>query len=271
MYLRHLFIVVLSVFVTCPAFGAEFIYKSKNKIDFIKLDKAKKQEKEGGVKHPYDFNPEQMRAILSSVHFNKKILMLKDIENRQLFDEDNVEFLVPYLVDAFKKVKADQVVVASYFTRKTKVVVQDDRLTIFRAFVKDDGFHIRFTKLYAKMLGDRTTMGAERAANEARSIRVSLEVQPGQNRISWDPEELVFDLAYYRTGGAGVPGSGDGQMGAEAEKRPKHTSRTAKKESVEEEGKSIRVRMKELEQLKKDELITEKEYQRKRKELIEQL
>src|SRR5262249_36210238 len=97
--------------------GDDYIYKSKNKIDFIKLEKAKKDEKEGGLNHPTTFTSDQMKQILSSIHFNKKILLLKDIENRDLFDEQNVEFLTPYLVEAFQKVKPEQVVTISYFTR----------------------------------------------------------------------------------------------------------------------------------------------------------
>jgi len=262
MFLRRFLIgCTAAAFLASPAAASQFIYKSTNKIDFIKIDKAKKAEKEGGLKHPYDLDPEQIRTILRSIHFNKKILILKDIENRQLFDEGDVEFLAPYLVEAFKKAGPEEAVVVSYFSRTTKLVIQNDRLTIFRAFVKDDGLHFRFSKLYAKMMGDRTTMGAERAAHEARGTRVSLEVQPGQNRISWDPEEMVFDLAYFVSGGI-----------KPVEEKPVAASKKkGKKEVASEEGKSVRERLKELDQLKKDEMITEKEYQQKRKELLKDL
>ena len=260
---RFLGSLVLLSLVSSPALADEFIYKSTNKIDFIKLDRAKKEEREGGLKHPYPFGPEQIRATIRSIHFNKKILLIKDIQDRQLFSEANVEFLAPYLIEAFGKAKPEEVVVVSYFTRDTKVVIQDDRLTVFRAFVKEDGLHIRFTKLYAKMLGDRTTMGAERATREARGMRVALELQPGQNRISWRPEELVFDLAYFASGEAG-----------EEKKLPLKNGK-GKKEArgIESEGtgKSVKDRLQELDQLKKSELITEKEYRKKRRELIEQL
>lgn len=250
-----------SFFLTLPVFAGEYIYKSSNKIDFVKIEKADKSEKEGGLKHPADFTAEQLRAILDSVHFNKKILLLKSVENRQLFKEGPIEFLVPYLMEAFKKVTPEQVVIISYFTHDSKIVIQDDRLTIFRAFVKEDGLHFKFSKLYAKMLGDRTTQGPERAASEAHSLRVALEPQPGQNRISWDPEELVFDLSYFGP---------SGQVTVVKEDVKK--SKTKIKETPESSsGKSIRLRMKELDQLKKDELITEEEYQKKRKELLRNL
>lgn len=243
-----------------------FIYKSKNKLDFVKIDGAKKKEKEGGLKHPYEFGPEQIRPILRSIHFNKKILLLKDIENQQLFDEGNVEYLAPYLMEAFRKAGPEEVVVVSYFTRDTKVVIQNDRLTIFRAFVKDDGLHFVFTKLYAKLLGDRVTMGPEKMSREARSLRVGLEPQPGQNRLSWDPEEIVFNLAYYGPTGVGEPAAV-----AVKGKKEKGKKEAAVKGEGAAEGKSVKERLKELDELKKDDLITEKEYRKKRLELIKQL
>lgn len=266
---------VLAVFASLAvgtASAGDTIYKSKNKIDFIKLDGAKKAEKEGGLNHPYTFTGEQMKAILGSIKFNKKILMMKDIENRNLFDETNVEFLTPYLIEAFQKAKPDEVVVISYFTRDTKLVIQNDRLTVMRAFLKNDGLHIKFTKTYAKMLGDRTTQGAAMASANARGMRVSLELQPGQNRVSWDPEELVFDLSQFT-----------GVAPAIAEKTPPKKEKVKKekkgKEIVAEDAvktedagnQSVKDRLKQLDDLKKDEMITEKEYQAKRKELLKEL
>ncbi len=260
--------------ISSTAGADQYIYKSTNKIDFIKLDKAKKSEKEGGLTHPYTFDGDQMRSILRSVHFNKKILLLKDVENRQLFDEGNVEFLTPYLIEAFQKAGPETVVVASYFTRDTKLVIQNDRLTIFRAYVKGDGLHIKFTKTYAKLLGDRTTKGLERTLDEARSMRVSLELQPGQNRIQVEPEEIVFDLAHYGPGGKSAEervAEKKGKKKVEAKSDSARASSAPVASASEEERiKSIRVRLKELDQMKKDELITEKEYKKKRKDLLKE-
>lgn len=256
--------VVVILLAASPAFADNFIYRSTNKIDFIKLDKAKKGEKEGGLKHPFNFDPEQIRTILRSIHFNKKALLAKNIQDQQLYSEGNAEFLAPYLMEAFKKATPAQVVAVSYFTLEGKTVVQNDRLTVFRAFVKEDGLHIVFHKLYAKLFGDRTTMGSARMASEARSLRVGLEVGPGQNRIAWDPEELVLDLTDFGPGGVKTAGM--------TKKSEQGRANAAKGEEREAKGgKTIKERLKELDQLKKDELITEKEYKRKRQELLDQL
>lgn len=260
------FWIAVGIIVALPSVSLAdtVIYKSKNKLDFVKLDGAKKKEIEGGLKHPYTFEPEQMRAILRSLHFNKRILLLKDLEDQRLFDEGNVEFLMPYLIEAFRKAGSEEAVVVSYFTRDSKILIQNDRLTIFRAFVKEDGLHFVFTKLYAKILGDRNTRSPEMISHEARSIRVGLNAQPGQNRLSWDPEEIVFDLAYYTPMGIKVSSPpGEKKKGKDQAETPPQTTDTGQK--------PVRERLKELDDLRKDELITEKEYKKKRQELLQQL
>ncbi|QQR79593.1 MAG: hypothetical protein IPJ69_09565 [Deltaproteobacteria bacterium] len=275
---------VASLVFSVTAHANDYLYKSPNKIDYVKLSDASKDEKgekEGGLKHPATFTPEQMRAILKSLHFNKKVILSKKISDGDLFREGHVEFLLPYLIEGFQKAKDDQVVVLSFFTKDATLVIQDDRLTIIRAFVKEDGLHFKFNKLYAKMLGDRTTMGAQRAAQEAKSLGVSLEIQPGQNRIAWEPEELVFDLNHFTASGEQktepVEAKGKDKKSSKAAAKEAEAQETVKKEEKKveaakiESSKSIKDRLKELEQLKKDELITDKEYQEKRKDLLKQL
>ena len=285
---RSLLMLSLGFLVLFPAKAPAadtVIYKSTNKLDVIKLDGAKKAEKEGGLNHPYEFDADQLRAILGSVHFNKKILLMKDIENRDLFKPENVEFLTPYLKEAFQKVNNEEVVVVSYFTRDTHLVIQNDRLTVFRAYVKGDGLHIKFTKLYAKLLGDRTTKGGDKAAADARGMRVGLELQPGQDRISWDPEEIIFDLNHFKAGGSvatkedakpakkekGKKEKVEEKIETKAEPAKNEKKKAAAADESEAKIQSVRVRMKELDQMKKDEMITEKEYQKKRKEILKEL
>lgn len=263
------------VLAATTASADDYVYKSKNKLDYVKIAGAKGGEKDGGLNHPANLSADQVRNVLSSLNFNKKIIMLKDVENRQLFDGGNVEFLTPLLVEAFQKVGPDQVVVVSYFTRDSKLVIQNDRLTIFRAYVKNDGLHLKFSKMYAKLLGDRGgTLGADQAARDARSIRVSLELQPGQNRISWDPEEIVVDVAQV-SGAVTAP-----VVEKEAPVKPakKEIVRKAKTEKpvaetpvVSTGSSSAAERLRNLDTLRKERLITEKEYQLKKQEVLKQL
>lgn len=265
------FVGALSAFLFSGSYGVaggDYLYKSPNKLDFIKIDKAKRQEQEGGLKHPASIGPEQMKGILASIHFNKNVLIMKDVVDRQLFSERHVEFLASYIVDGLKKASDNQVVVVSYFTKDTKFLIQNNRLTIFRVFVKDDGLHVRFNKIYAKILGDRETKGALRASNEAVGINIALELQAGQSWVTVDPEEVLFDLNYDFA--KGVPGQGVVKpRPPSADDAPAVSKRS--KSAVAAEKADIRARLKELDALKKDDLITEKEYQKKRRDLLQEL
>lgn len=264
-----IFPLILSLIFSASSQADDYLYKSGNKIDYVKISKANKEEKAGGLKHPAIFTPEQMRSILKSLHFNKKVILSKKIADGDLFKEGHIEFLLPYIIEGFQKLKDNQVLVVSFFTKDPTFVLQDDRLTIIRAFVKEDGLHFKFNKLYAKMLGDRTTMGSLRAAQEAKSLGVSLEIQPGQNRISWEPEELVFDLNHYTASGEKIEDSSQQAARGQKEKAKKEIQKSVPEKIAVQ--KTIKDRLKELDQLKKDEMITEKEYQQKRKELLQQL
>ncbi|MBI4373492.1 MAG: hypothetical protein HY542_01315, partial [Deltaproteobacteria bacterium] len=104
----------LSLF-SCAKTG--YIYRSPNRIDFVRLAKAKGDEGQG-LKHPYRLAPAQIREALRSVRFSKKALIMKAVTDEHLFEERHVEFLAPYLIEAFQKATPSLVVVASYFTQR---------------------------------------------------------------------------------------------------------------------------------------------------------
>ena len=251
-------LIALILMIGCA--GGRYIYQSGNNIDYVKIAEARGDETAGGLRHPAALKPDQLRAMLRSVNFNKRVLLAEDIEDRQLFGERSIEFLAPYLVEAFGQLGPKEVVVVSFFTQSRKFGVMNDRLTIFRAFVMEDGLHLKFSKIYAKLLGDRTTKGLERSVQGAKTLRVDLETGPGLQRISWDPEEIAFDLKYDFV--KGVPPPPEKTAGV----KPR-----VKMGGEAEPPKSVRERLKELDRMKEDELITEKEYEKKRKELLRQL
>ncbi len=288
-----LVVVGLTMWADRPVLAGQeqYIYKNPNKLDFVKVDKAKKEEKEGGLKHPATVDLGQMKGILSAIHFSKKNLLFKDMEDRGLLAERHVEFLAPFIVEALQKATDNQVVVVSYFTKDSKYLVQNNRLTIFRAFVKDDGLHMRFSKVYAKLLGDRGTKGATRTANEAEELNVSFEMHPGQSWVTIDPKEVLFDLKYDFVRNVAqaeaAPAKKDKKESSKivnktkTEKVEKASSGPDETDTVKEERQdaakavqdktSIRQRLKELDALKKEDLITEKEYQKKRQQLLLEL
>lgn len=298
---KFIFSVLIGLIALCGSSSSEageYLYKSPNKLDFIKMDKAKKSEKEGGLRHPASLDENQVKGILSSLHFSKNILIRKDITDKAIFSERHVEFLAPYLAEGLKKADENQVVTVSYFTKDSKFLIQNNRITIFRAFVKDDGLHLHFSKIYAKILGDRETKGVHQAATQATAVNVVLEMQPGLSWVTIDPPEVLADLKYDF-----VAHKAATEVVADEPAKKGKKSKTAKSENVQEaqaaepakEAKkpkvpsyddvsehgadrespqhkaNIKARLKELEDLKKEDLITDKEYQRKRRDLLQEL
>ena len=288
--MKKLFLTVLCLFALPAYAGGEYLYKSTNKLDFVKIDKAKKQEREGGLKHPYTIDEGQLRGILGSLSFSKKMLIAKDLKEKQLFADRHVEFLAPYIVDGLKKANDGQVVEVSYFTKDSKYLIQNNRLSIFRVFAKDDGLHFKFNKVYAKILGNHEPKGVYSAATEARGVNLVLEMQPGQSWVTVDPPEVLFDPNFDFVKGvskvAVVEEVKDkkGKKGKVTESKVVAKTKTDARgpdetpEVVRDEQKDatknhagVKQRLKELEELKKEDLVTEKEYQKKRKDLLEQL
>lgn len=228
-----------------------YIYRSPNQIDFVRIVKAKKSDRKEGFLHPYKMDPAGIRAALRSLHFNRELLIREDIQGRGLFEERHVELLAPYIIRAFEKAGPEELVVVSFFTQSRSFGLMNDRLTLFQAFMKEDGLHLRFSKLYAKLLGDRTTQGSYRAIQGAKGIRIGLETGPGQSRIGFDPEEIAIDLKRI--------------TGRSKEERPKEPK------SATLQGPTTRQRLNELERLKEEGLITEEEYEKKRKKILKEL
>ena len=52
--------------------GGRYIYQSGNNIDYVKIAEARGDETAGGLRHPAALKPDQLRAMLRSVNFNKR-------------------------------------------------------------------------------------------------------------------------------------------------------------------------------------------------------
>lgn len=251
---------LLLVFVSGSVKGATYVYQNPKKTNFVKIEKAKKEETEGGLDHPFSFTPDQIEGVLRSIHINKKDLVLKDIKNRQLLDEKGIKLLSPYIVEAFQKAGEREVVEVSYVRKEPFIIFQNDRLTRFRAFVKNDGLHLRFLKLYAKLSIEQSpgsNIRGLRSTEEAQSMGVRLALQEGQVLFSSSPVELLLDVNALHSVSPTPPGIVSQNLKSPETSAPLE--------------KSIRERLKTLESLKQDGTITESEYRQKREEIIKGL
>lgn len=234
-------------------------FYTNNRMDFVKLETMKKGEAEDrGAQHPVVIPVDQMKNYLTAILVSEKDLLKKSPEILQVFNEKATDFLAPILVKAFSKAKPDQMVVFSWLTKDPLLVVRNDRIVIGECWVKDNLLHIQFNKLLAKLSGDYDKRGNFNfAINNAKGLRIKLlasaVVTPGGKRGTEAMVAMNGDFSAVT-----APDTVVGNTAAKAD---------AKMSAQ----RNVKDRLTDLDQLRKDKMITEAEYQAKRKALLDSL
>ena len=236
-----------------------YIYTDR-KYHFIKRVELKKKElkERGEANHPHTFDPLTLRDLLSGIEVSKQLILSKKVEEREVFDKHSLDFLVPHLVEAFKQAGPAEQIVFSFILQKPSVVFHDTRLTLAEAWVKDGFLHLYFRKLMAKIDLTKNDKFADvsRAINRARGLRVALELKEGQ-QFGESTDEILMPLV-------GLPKT----VAASPEPRP---APKPKATAEQKPPSAIETRLQELEDLKKKGLITKKEYEAKREQILSEL
>lgn len=266
-----------------PAFAyaakTTYVYTDR-KFHFVKRVELKKKELKDReeANHPYRFDELQLRNILANVHFSQKLILKKEVDAKEVFNKAALDFLVPHLVKAFEEAKPNEQVVFSFITGSAKLVFLENRLTLAEAWVKDNYLHIQFRKLMAKI--DTTVYDkfadVSKAINRARGLRIDLELKPGQE-FGDSVDEVLLPLTATPT----VLTSAEPQAATPKAAAPqaekvdavvKQPEPALKPEPVVAKPTSeVENRLRQLEHLKEQGLITEKEYEAKRKEILSNL
>lgn len=231
-------------------------------------------KKRGEANHPYQFSEVQLNDLLSPVRMNKKLLLSKKVVEQDVFNRPALDFLVPHLAQAFRDAKPNEEIDFAYLTHYKSILVKDDRITIIHAWVEGDTLHLNFSKLMAKLPNTYDQRGdVHKAIGKAQGVRVSLELEPGQ-QFGRSTEELLVKIS--------------SQKQSVVEEKPKETQ---KQETVEKikapakvepapvveaaplilEGVTLEAKLKQLKDLKNQGLITNKEYKEKRANLLKGL
>lgn len=257
---------------------------SNHRFNYVKLVELKPREADArAMTQPMELDEGQMRAILESIKLSRRHVLSKEVDSQDAFNESSINFLAPALVKAFREATSSDEVVFSFLMKEPFFILRNDRLNLGTAWIRENEMHIKFSKLYAKVTGDTDARGHEaKAIANSRGLGIDLELQPGQTMDVTDPEELVVDLGHnFSTDVAAA----EAAKAAEPQKEKK--SKKGKKEVAKAEepaqaateaeqasaDKSVDVqqRLERLEQLKKDKLITNKEYKEKKKEILKDL
>lgn len=266
--------------------------QANNPANYVVLEKMKNAKAEDLVlNHPYTFDPKKLTDMLLSLRYNKALLFRKDVQDSQVFfDEDTLENkFVPHIVEAFQKASPEEVVVFSIVQKDPLFIIRNDRLNVIRAYVAQDGLHVEFIKTDAKLLGDYQahTVGTK-MIDGAKGIGVTMEPQEGQKLSFTNPREIILDMNYDFAALVDKKAAEEESK----EKQEKESKKRSRKEvsstspatpssatpsaatpaaATPHGPKTPQDRLKELKELKDQGLITPQEYELKKKEILKDI
>jgi hypothetical protein len=259
------------VFVSAPVYAAkDYIYR--HRANWVKVDKLSNKQLAGQqLSHPYqEISSEQMAAILLSITIKKGEIFKSEKKTIQVFSAEEAGKFAPLLVQALGQASPNEVVNMAIVHKRPYFIVRKDLISVLNIFVQGSELHLHFTKIFAKLEGDyKQASRLDRAVSKAKSVRVDIVTMPGQV-LTADGKELIMDL--------GHDFLADATANPEPE-TPKKDSEVSKAETVVttepapdvvQQG-DMATRLKKLDQLRKEKLITKAEYQEKKFKILEEL
>lgn len=274
---------LLAVAILLPATGlarkTTYIVTNK-RLNYVKLVEVKASvAEEQSMSHPVDIPTSKMRDILEALTLSKEHLIGEKVDTRQVFDERAINYLAPALSRAFREAQSNEEVQFSFIVKSPYFIIRNDRLTMVDAWVSGNELFLEFKKLYAKLSGDTDKRGnMSKIVSRAKGLRISLDLQPGQQMASVGSRTLVVNLNYVPVVASSTKSSSGGVKRASNSRNRKRTvdddaaasSKTAAVEASVDSDPATR-RLEKLDSLRKRGLITKKEYKAKKKEILNDL
>lgn len=237
-------------------------YYDNHWFNFVKVEKIKNVN--GTVTHPFTFTEPQMSTILKLIEVKRGSLFGSDEKMKNVFDDRALNKLVPPLVKAFSEITPKEKLAFGFLVKDPMFVIKNDRYTTGWMWVEDGKLHVEFNKLYVKVTGDTDKRGytADKLVQNARGLKTELDLGAGQE-YGRSTGELIIDPSAFAT-------IAEERRKKQEELAEKGYDDATVKIRVERE-KGVREKLKELDTLKKEHLITEEEYQQKKKELLDKM
>ncbi|MFA4973683.1 MAG: hypothetical protein WC683_13820 [bacterium] len=264
-----------------------------------------------GITHPSKLDEQGLKSALESVMLARSFIIKKEVDTQRVFDDGAANYLAHNMSIAFAQAKPNEKVVFSYMQKDPVFIIRNDRLNLGEAWMQGDDLHIKFKKLYAKVTGDVDKRGNEsKAVARARGLRIQLELQPGQQMAVNDVEELILNINYNyaadvqkreqqakavptsgktMSGEAVVLPAGEAQAAQPVEETKSKSKSKSKAKASDAEATAaaaaaapaasaaggaeggVEQRIRSLDSLRKEGLITDKEYKEKKKEILKDL
>ena len=228
--------------------------------------------------HPYYFTAGGLTNILSSIFYTQKSLMLGAKGKKQLYQKAELQIIVPPILSAFSMANDTQDILV--FSTVDKVLLSDAQ-SYFSMFISNNELNIVFSDIQnKKSINDGRSF---RKSNKAkfkdpfevkRSSHWNLIPMEGQRFAPGHQNWLIFDLSSNLFGVAGGNSSSnnveDNPLKASGRARTIERKVRTSDNFVEEKQKyqDVRDKLKELKVLSDEGLISDEDYELKKKELL---
>ncbi len=228
--------------------------------------------------HPYYFTAGGLTNILSSIFYTQKTLMLGTKGKKRLYQKEELQVIIPPILSAFSMANDSQDILV--FSTVDKVLLSDAQ-SFFSMFISNNELNIVFSDiLNKKSVNDGRSF---RKSNKAkfkdpfevkRSGRWNLIPMEGQRFAPGHQNWLIFDLSSNLFGVAGNGNSSnkahDNSLKTSGRTRTIERKVRTSNNFIEEKQKyqDVRDKLKELKVLSDEGLISEEDYELKKKELL---
>ncbi len=227
-------------------------------------------------KHPYYFTGSGLANIFSSIYYKQRSLIKGSTGRRKLFRQEELQAIIPPIISAFSMATDSQDILV--FSTSDKVLLSD-RQSYFSMFITDSDLNIVFSTIQSKK--NLTDGRAFRKSNKdkfkdpldvKRSSSWSLVPMGGQRLASGRKNWLIIDLGSSLFGVAESDSEDSGNNSIQTGSNISAIEKKVRtdKNFIEEKKKyqGVREKLMELRGLRDDELISEKDYEAKKKELL---
>ena len=231
------------------------------------------------LNHPYYFTGSGLANILSSIYYKQKSLIKSSSGKKKLFRKEELQTIIPPIISAFSMATDSQDILV--FSTSDKVLLADSQ-SYFSMFISDSDLNIVFSTIQSKKnINDGR---AFRKSNKAkfedpfdvkRSSRWSLVPMGGQRFAPGRQNWLIIDLSSNLFGVASTDNANisdntnDISIPSDRSRAIERKIRTDKNFIEEKKNyQDVREKLKELKVLSDEGLISEKDYELKKKELL---
>ena len=228
--------------------------------------------------HPYYFTAGGLTNILSSIYYTQKSIILGSKGKKQLYKKEELQNIIPPIISAFSMANDSQDILV--FSTSDKVLLADAQ-SYFSMFVSNNELNIVFSDiLNKKSISDGR---AFRKSNKSkfkdpfdvkRSGRWNLIPMEGQRFAPGHRNWLIIDLSssLYGVAGSGNISNNVNDNPPQVGGRERSIERKVRTSNnfIEEKQKyqDVRDKLRELKVLGEEGLISEKDYELKKKELL---